>query len=587
VSTLRLTYRKWPVLGGLLRMDHVPGGQVVHRQAEKVGDELREGAEFVAEKVGGPARVRVVILLASVLALSSADVGTIGAVAPQLERAFHVGNFEIGLLVTVAALTSAVGMLPVGWFTDRVRRVPMVIVAVGVWGLAEAVSAASTTFIMLLIIRLALGALTAVTGPTLASLTGDLFPARERSRIYGFILTGELLGAGFGLLIAGLVAAAINWQAAFIVLSLPSIVLCIALWKLLPEPARGGQSRIEAGAEEIRSAEEVEEEGQRTPVGPGSDDGGPLREDSIAFEQVKEQKIKPRKDVVLDRSPMSLSWWQATRYVLRVRSNVTLIVASALGYFFLSGIETFALIYVRGHYGVSQSVGTILVVFIGAAAILGAVIGGRTTDTMLNKGRIDSRLMVASVAFFVTAAAFFPAIIVPTLWIAMPLLLVGGFAMAAPNPGLDAARLDVMPSRMWGRAEAVRSLLRAVLQAFAPLLFGITSEEFGGHTAGFGVSAHASTAKVSAHASAGLEPTFLIMLTPLLIAGVVVWVGRRWYAGDVAAAAVTETRFPANPVDATTDEEDPPERRAGVGSATGWRERVGGAVKDDRPRAAG
>jgi MFS family permease len=75
------------------------------------------------------------------------------------------------------------------------------------WGAAEILSALSPTYVFLLVIRLALGGLTAVTGPTLASLTGDLFPAKERSQIYGYILTGELIGAGFGLLVAGLVSS--------------------------------------------------------------------------------------------------------------------------------------------------------------------------------------------------------------------------------------------------------------------------------------------------------------------------------------------------------------------------------------------
>jgi len=38
--------------------------------------------------------------------------------------------------------------------------------------------------------------------PAVASPIGDLFAPAERGRIYAFILTGELVGAGFGIVMA-------------------------------------------------------------------------------------------------------------------------------------------------------------------------------------------------------------------------------------------------------------------------------------------------------------------------------------------------------------------------------------------------
>jgi hypothetical protein len=130
------------------------------------------------------------------------------------------------------------------------------------------------------------------------------------------------------------------------------------------------------------------------------------------------------------------------------------------------------------------------------------------------------------------------------LIIAIPLFLVAGFCIGAPNPGLDAARLDVMPSRMWGRGEAVRSFLRSLLQAFAPLVFGVLSSVFGGRAVGFGVSAHGADVKNAAAHAVGLEQTFLIMLAALAGSAVVVWWGRKPYPIDVAAVIETERRFP-------------------------------------------
>lgn len=67
----------------------------------------------VVSIVGGPARARVIALFGGVLALSSAQIATVGAVAPQLEHALHIGNTKIGLLNSVALLIGAAAVIPV------------------------------------------------------------------------------------------------------------------------------------------------------------------------------------------------------------------------------------------------------------------------------------------------------------------------------------------------------------------------------------------------------------------------------------------------------------------------------------------
>ncbi|MGH8988345.1 MAG: MFS transporter [Acidimicrobiales bacterium] len=520
----------------------LPGGVVVERGAIVI----ERGVDALTTRVGGPLRVRVVLLLAAVLALSAADTGAIAAVAPRMETSLHIGNVQIGLLVTVSALAAASGMLPIGWVTDRANRARMITAAVALWGIAEVISAFSPDYVFLLVIRVALGALTAVTGPTLASLTGDLFPARERAEIYGYILTGELVGAGLGLLVAGLVSSAFTWRPALAVLALPSFYLAWVFHRRLPEPARGGQSRLERGATEIVGEEDVADAATAASldaVVPASA-AASRRDESGIVREVRRRKVDPHQGIVLDRDPLQLSWWEAVRYVVSVRSNFALIVGSALGYFFFGGVETFALIYLEGHYGIGQGAATLVVLAVGAAAIVGAVVGGKRTDILLQRGRLDARFLVPSVAFVGTMLVFAPGAISTSLLVMVPLFLVAGFFMGAPNPGLDAARLDVMPSRMWGRGEAVRSFLRSILQAFAPLVFGVLSSVFGGRSAGFGASGRGTHVTDAAAHAVGLEQTFLIMMAALAAAAVIVWRGRLPYPIDVAAATLTEQRFP-------------------------------------------
>src|SRR3954462_2480316 len=203
--------------------------------------------------VGGPARARVIFLFGAVLALASADAATIGAVAGQLQPDLGIDNTEVGLLNSVTLLAGALAVLPVGFLVDRVRRIPMLAFSIFMWSAAMFWSGLAGSYGNLLLARVALGAVTATAGPAIASLTGDYFPARERGRVYGYILGGEVAGTAVGFIVSGSLAA-ITWRLAFIFLAIPGFFLARSLWKTVPEPTRGGQSRLEPGVEDLAAA---------------------------------------------------------------------------------------------------------------------------------------------------------------------------------------------------------------------------------------------------------------------------------------------------------------------------------------------
>lgn len=474
--------------------------------------------------VGGPARRHVIAVLACVLALDSADKATVGASATQLQSALHIGKTEIGILLAAVSLVGAIGTLPAGVLADRVRRTRLLEWSVWLWGVAMLVSGAATSFEFLLLTRLALGAVTAVAGPTIASLIGDYFPARERGRIFGFVLTGELIGTGIGFVASGLLAS-LTWRAAFWVLALPAL-LVVWLLHRLPEPARGGGSRLPQDAQQIRSAEQIESgEVPAYEQADAEEETDPDEEETpeepsvgLARQKMRELDIDPHEDLVLTRDPVDMPLWQAVRYVLSIRTNLVLILASALAYFFFTGLRGFAVEFVKQHYGVGQGEVTSLTFVVGIGAVVGVLVGGRLGDRLLRHDHPSGRVVVAGTAVLLSAVIFLPAIVTTSLFVALPLLILATGCLGATNPPLDAARLDIMHPRLWGRAEATRTVIRNTTEAIAPLVFGYTAEHvFSGQR--------------------GLEYTFLVMLIPLAAAAVLMLViGRRTYPRDVATA---------------------------------------------------
>jgi MFS family permease len=424
----------------------------------------------------------------------------------------------------------AVGAFPAGVLVDRGRRTRILAGAVLLWSAAMLVSAFAVSFAMLLVTRIALGLIVAVGAPAVASLIGDFFPADERGRIYGFVLAGELLGAAFGFVITGELAGLAGWRWALGALAVPGIALSVWIARTLPEPARGGQSRLETGETEIIAAEDVGD------TFDDAEEATPERTDELAGEAVRRQNVLARRDRVLRRDPATLSSWQTVRYVLSVPTNVPLIIASSLGYFFLEGLETFAVIFLERRYGIAHDLATLLLAVLVIVAIAGAILGGRLGDRLVTNGHIAGRITVAAIAYGVAAVALAPAFALHALAIAIIFYLIGGLAIAAPNPPINAARLDIMPAALWGRAEGVRSVVQNLAMGLAPFLFGLVSDRLAtgsssGQSTGFGANGSGT----------GLRDTFLIMLAPLLVAAALMLVARRRYPRDVATALASET----------------------------------------------
>jgi len=209
----------------------------------------------------------------------------------------------------------------------------------------------------------------------------------------------------------------------------------------------------------------------------------------------RERGVEVDPALVLHEDARKMNFIAATRYVLSVRTNLVLIGASACGYYFIAGVQTFGSEFAKEQYRIDQALANVLLLVIGIGALGGVLAGGALGDRLLRRGNLSGRLYVA-----IGAAGLTPVLFAPALF---------------------AARLDIMPPLLWGRAESVRTFLRALAQALAPLLFGAVSDHvFGG-------------------GSSGLKWTFVVMLVPLAASAYLLYEGRKTYPRDVATAAAS------------------------------------------------
>ena len=302
-----------------------------------------------------------------------------------------------------------------------------------------------------------LGAVTAAAGPLVASLIGDYFLPAERGRIYGFILAGELIGAGFGFAVTGDIAT-LSWRAAFVILALPAFALgCPRL------PAAGARTR-RTGVP-LRRAGDARGRCDRRSAGGGAD---PHR--CPAPCRGARHHSRPG----ADRPPESARDESLGSGEARAGGahQPVLIAASACGYYFLAGVQTFGSQFAKEQYSINQAVANLLLLLVGLGAIGGVLMGGALGDRLLRRGILNGRILVSAISAGLCVLVFIPALFSRSASHAVLWLLFAVLLLSAQNPPLDAARLDIMPPYLWGRAEAVRTFLRGMAQALAPLLFG-------------------------------------------------------------------------------------------------------------------
>jgi predicted MFS family arabinose efflux permease len=444
-----------------------------------------------------PSRKAAVFAMAAVLALDGADRTALGALAPALMAEFAVGNAAIGLLASAFAIVGAIAIVPIGILTDRARRITILVVCIGIWCLAMGLAAAAWSFALLFVARITLGVLTAAGGPPITSIIGDLFPADVRGRVLGWVKSGELVGAGAGFLVAGVVVWLTSWRGVFAVLALLGVVVAFLVARV-PEPRRGGENDL-----------------------PGDEERS-IDAPTQLHELIEEQEVEAKEDLVLEGDQSELALKPAMEYVFKVKSVVMIIAASALGDVFFTALQVFGVLFLIAQFGISVSQASLLIPLVGVGGFVGVLAGGRLGDRLIQHGVLAGRVHVGAWSYLVASVLLVPVFVASSLVVALPFLVLAGGFLTAPIAPLEAARLDVVHPQLRGRTESARMIARVAAQASAPVVFGVLSSELGGGGA------------------AGLQLAFLLLLPLLAASSVCLMIAVRHYPSEVAAVEESE-----------------------------------------------
>jgi len=197
--------------------------------------------------ITGGAAVYPLLILFGLNAVDQLDQTAFAVLLPNIKDYFGLSTQNILAVVALASVAGLLLSVPIGFASDRRKRLPIAIAGACAWGFFSLMTGFATSVWMLGIARAGSGLGAAVNLPTHNSLLADYYDIPNRPKVYSFHRAALAVGAFIGPLFAGLLAEEFNWRVPFIVYTIPTAILVLLALKLR-EPVRGHYEREAMGA---------------------------------------------------------------------------------------------------------------------------------------------------------------------------------------------------------------------------------------------------------------------------------------------------------------------------------------------------
>ncbi|OAV62152.1 MFS transporter [Enteractinococcus helveticum] len=158
---------------------------------------------------------------------------------PFIQEDLNLNNADIGLLAAAVSLTWALGSIVGGRLSDKVKskRIYLVVLIVA-FSVASFFQGFVGTFMMLLSLRLLMGAFEGPIVPVTQSVLAMESSERRRGFNLGFTMNtaNGLFGSILAPLVIVAIATAFDWRTAFFFTVLPGLVIALFVFKIMREP---------------------------------------------------------------------------------------------------------------------------------------------------------------------------------------------------------------------------------------------------------------------------------------------------------------------------------------------------------------
>ncbi len=373
----------------------------------------------------------------------------------QIEKAFGVGDFAIGVLFSAFIVVNGIATMPASYLGDRWNRTRIMAVTITAWSLISALGGVvpAGAFGLLVVLRGALGFGQAVTDPSGSSLLADYYGIERRGQAFSIQQCLNYVGLGLGLAIGsffGTHFGSYGWRLAFGVSIFPGLLIAYLCWRL-PEPSRGTADRSHVtheGGMELATEQK------------------PLFPDGFS-RFVGDMVTGLRADV---RTILTIP---TMRYALVGVSSILFVVTA---------VATWMPTFYERQFHLAQgpanlAFGALVVV----AGIPGTLVGGMMADRWINRF-VGARVVIPGVCIMISGALFMLSFIPMPFTGVFILQLLAFLVAAASVPALRAGLSDAVPAHIRGTGFGAFNVASIVFgAAAAPVVTAAVATEFGGN----------------------------------------------------------------------------------------------------------
>jgi MFS family permease len=190
----------------------------------------------------------VLVAMTTVYTANLFDRGVLFLLLQPIKEDLRLSDTQIGLVTGIAfGVFYATLGIPIARWADRGNRVTITSIAIGLWGLTAMLCAFVTSFVQLLLARMAAGVGDAGTQPPLYSLLGDYFPepAERVQAMYSWTLATPLAGL-ISFMAAGWLNEHYGWRQTFFMMGLLGLVLAIVVRLTFVEPRVRADAKLQS-----------------------------------------------------------------------------------------------------------------------------------------------------------------------------------------------------------------------------------------------------------------------------------------------------------------------------------------------------
>lgn len=368
-----------------------------------------------------PNQMFMVFVLLLITVSNYLDRGILAVVQEPIKRELGLSDWQLGLLGGPAfALFYALAGLPVARLAERFNRARLLAGCVTLWSGMTALCGAAQNFAQLAFCRFGVGSGEGGCIPITHSLVADNFSVRQRGFVLSILSSAPSIAGVLTPILGGIIAQRYGWRVAFWTVGLPGIIFALLAW---------------FGLRDKRTEKAVAQ--------------------------------RPKRNFLAD-----------LRWLVQNRAFVFVFFAGAFTGMGVYAISLFEISYLIRSHGLTLAEAGSIRGLLGAAGLVGTVIGGVAADRFADdRGR--SYVLVPAVGAAITCILYYLAFSQTSWPVVLTFLILAHIAYNVKNGPIFAAVQNIVPGHMRATGAAVFMIAATVLgSALGAPLTGAASDFF-------------------------------------------------------------------------------------------------------------